>query len=96
MISTELVSSPAPFRTAVPADSGSPQRRSTGPGTTAVTPLRATPRPSGGSGSSRTTVTWPTATPSTSAIDPVDPGSSSPMRRPCSRRLGSESMGGLY
>ena len=36
------------------------QRRPGAAGTIAVTPVRATPRPAGGSGSSRTTVTWPT------------------------------------
>ena len=56
----------------------------------------ATPRPAGGSGSSRTTVTWPTATPSTSASEFDGPGSSVPMRRPCSRRLFPAPMGGLY
>ena len=56
-ISSEPVSSPAPFRTAVPAQTGSCTSGPTGAGTTAVTPVRATPRPSGGSGSSRQTVT---------------------------------------
>ena len=43
---------------------GHPGRQAAAPaGTSAVTPVRATPRPSGGSGSSRHTVTWPTRTP---------------------------------
>ena len=40
----------------------------TGPATMAVTPVRATPRPAGGSGSSRQTVVWPTRTPRTSVM----------------------------
>ena len=62
-------------------------RAAAAPGRIAVTPVRATPRPAGGSGSSRTTVTCPTRTPVTSAIEQPGPGSSPPMRRPCSRRL---------
>src|SRR5438067_2027613 len=62
----EPVSSPAPLRTAVPARIGVRTSPSSLPGTIAVTPVRATPRPSGGSGSSRRTVTCPTVTPSTS------------------------------
>ncbi len=93
-ISSEPVSSPAPFRTAVPAQTGSCTSGPTGAGTIAVTPVRATPRPSGGSGSSRQTVTWPTVTPGTSAIESVGPGSSSPIRRPSSRRRGPRGAGG--
>ena len=77
------VSSPAPFRTAVPAGSGAPVDA---PVATAVTPDRPTPRPAGGSGSSRHTVTWPTATPGTSAIESEGPASRSPIRSPRSRR----------
>src|SRR4051794_21956024 len=45
------------------------------------------PRPSGGSGSSRATVTWPTRTPRTSVIAFAAPGSRRPMRSPCSRSV---------
>ena len=58
------------------AAAGSAHSVSGSPGRIAVTPVRATPRPAGGSGSSRTTVTWPTRTPATSAIELVGPGSS--------------------
>ena len=73
-ICSDPVSSPAPFRTAVPAGTGSACSVSTGPGSTAVTPVRATPRPEGGSGSSRQTVTWPTVTLETSVIAFAAPG----------------------
>ena len=69
------VSSPAPLRTAAPAGTGSATSVAGSAGTTAVMPLRATPRPSGGSGSSRQIVTWPTATPGTSVIAFTGPGS---------------------
>ena len=74
-ICSDPVSSPAPFRTAVPAGTGSACSVSTGPGSTAVTPVRAIPRPAGGSGSSRQTVTWPTVTPETSVIAFAEPAS---------------------
>lgn len=62
---------------------GAAGRSSTGrAGRTAVTLVRATTRPSGGSGSSRETMTWPTATPSTSAIASSGPASNRPIRRP--------------
>ena len=51
------VSSPAPLSTAAPAGTGSRKSRSGCPGRTAVTPVRAIPRPWGGSGSSRHIVT---------------------------------------
>ena len=57
---SEPVSSPAPFSTATPAASGGSSSAARCAGTIAVTPVRATPRPAGGSGSSRQTVTWPT------------------------------------
>ena len=50
------VSSPAPLRTATPPRSGSAITPAAEPGTMAVTPVRATPRPAGGSASSRHTV----------------------------------------
>ncbi len=49
--------SPAPLRTAPPAGIG--KRNGLPPGSITVTPVRATPRPSGGAGSSRHTVAWP-------------------------------------
>ena len=51
---TAPVISPAPFSTATPAVSGSLKSVTGAAGTIAVTPVRATPRPVGGSGSSRT------------------------------------------
>ena len=86
------VISPAPLSTATPAASGCARRVSGAAGRIAVTPVRATPRPAGGSGSSRTTVTWPTPTPATSAIESAGPGSSSPIRRPSARRLRAASI----
>ena len=56
------VISPAPLSTATPAGDRRGRRACRSAGTIAVTPVRATPRPAGGSGSSRTTVTWPTRT----------------------------------
>jgi hypothetical protein len=50
--------------------------------------VRATPRPTGGAGSSRHTVTCPTRTPATSVIASAGPGTVVPMRTPVSRRLG--------
>ena len=83
------VSSPAPFRAVAPAATGLRKNDSPGPGRIAVTPVRALPRPTGGSGSSRTTVTWPTRTPATSVIAFAAPASRWPMRRPCSRSVNS-------
>ena len=71
MISTELVSSPAPFRTAVPGERGSPQRPLDRSGQDSRYPAAGDAAPLRRAGSSRTTVTWPTATPPTSAIDPA-------------------------
>src|SRR3954451_3143141 len=65
------VHSPAPFRTAPPAETG--RRNVSIPGISTVTPVRATPRPSGGSGSSRHTVAWPRPTPGTSRTLPLGP-----------------------
>src|SRR5438067_5699881 len=91
----EPVSSPAPLRTAVPARIGVRTSPSRLPGTIAVTPVRATPRPPGGSGSSRRTVTCPTVTPSTSVIEFRGPASNSPIRSPWSRSR-SAAMPGPY
>ena len=65
------VHSPAPLSTAPPAGTG--LRNRFPPRSRTVTPVRATPRPSGGGGSSRHTVAWPTPTPGTSMIDAVGP-----------------------
>ena len=72
----------------MPAGTGARTSVAGSAGTIAVTPLLPTPRPSGGSGSSRQTVTWPTATPGTSVIAFCGPVSYSPIRRPSSRRRG--------
>ncbi len=80
------VHSPAPLRTAPPAGTGS--RKPLPPGSTTVTPVRATPRPCGGSGSSRHTVAWPTPTPATSTIEPVGPLGSVPILIPNSAARG--------
>ena len=53
----------------------------------AVTPVLAQPRPTGGSGSSRVTVTCPTRTPGTSVIAFSEPGSREPIRSPCPRSV---------
>src|SRR5215469_5208302 len=65
------VHSPAPLSTAPPAGTG--LRNMFPPRSTTVTPVRATPRPAGGGGSSRQTVACPTPTPGTSTIDAVCP-----------------------
>src|ERR687897_3915434 len=88
------VISPAPFSTAPPAGTSSRGSSACERGTTAVIPVRATPRPSGGSGSSRQTVTWPTVTPATSVIAFAGPVSKRPMRRPSSRSRGLRCFGG--
>ena len=79
------IASPAPLRSAAPA--GTRDRKSSpgSKGTIAVTPVRATPRPAGGGGSSRQTVACPTRTPVTSAMLSVGPGGKWPMRIPRSR-----------
>ena len=87
-ICTEPVSSPAPLRTAVPAGTGSATSVAGSAGTIAVTPVRATPRPAGGSGSSRQTVAWPTRTPGTSVIAFRGPVGSRPIAMPASRGRG--------
>src|SRR5580704_5577740 len=79
------VHSPAPFSTAPPAGTGAANRFP--PGSMTVTPVLATPRPAGGGGSSRHTVTWPTPTPGTSAIDAVGPVGRTPILMPRSRAL---------
>ena len=63
------VSSPAPFRTAAPARArGCGTSDALAPGTIAVTPVRAIPRPVGWRRLVAHTVTWPTRTPATSVI----------------------------
>ena len=79
------VSSPAPLSTATPAARPLRTTSPSGPGTMAVTPVRATPRPTGGSGSSRQTVVWPTRTPGTSVMALPGPGGSRPISMPRSR-----------
>ena len=79
------MSSPAPLSTATPAARPWRTTSPTGPGTMAVTPVRATPRPAGGSGSSRQTVVWPTRTPGTSVMALPGPGGSRPISMPRSR-----------
>ena len=79
------VSSPAPLSTATPAARPWRTTSLTGPGTMAVTPVRATPRPAGGSGSSRQTVVWPTRTPGTSVMALPGPVGSRPISMPSSR-----------
>src|SRR5215469_14950160 len=74
------VHSPAPFSTAPPAGTG--LRNILPPRSITVTPVRATPRPSGGGGSSRQTVACPTPTPGTSTIDAVCPFGRMPMVMP--------------
>ena len=74
--------SPAPLSTAPPAGTG--LRNRLPPGSSTVTPVRATPRPSGGPGSSRHTVACPTPTPGTSMMDPVGPAGRSPIFSPSS------------
>src|SRR5919108_1684738 len=82
------VISPAPFSTGAPAGSGAASTVSGARGTIAVAPVRATPRPSGGGASSRTTVTWPTRTSPASVIAFTGPVAISPIRRPSSRSPG--------
>src|SRR5580704_8550302 len=77
------VHSPAPFSTAPPAGTGLANMFP--PGSMTVTPVRATPRPAGGAGSSRHTVTCPTPRPGTSAIEAVGPAGSTPILMPRSR-----------
>src|SRR5580704_1892431 len=77
------VHSPAPFSTAPPAGTGLPNTLP--PGSMTVTPVLATPRPAGGAGSSRQTVTCPTPRPGTSVIDAVGPLGSTPILMPRSR-----------
>src|SRR5579859_1574149 len=74
------VHSPAPFSTAPPAGTG--LRNMLPPRSTTVTPVRATPRPAGGAGSSRHTVACPTPTPGTSTIDAVCPFGRIPILMP--------------
>ena len=81
------VSSPAPFNAATPAGTGLRNRDAWAPGTIAVTPVLAIPRPSGGGGSSRATVTCPTRTPATSVIAFAGPASRWPMQSPCRRSV---------
>src|SRR5206468_3817517 len=92
-IEIDPVSSPAPFKTAVPAGTGCAQSVSTRAGSTALTPVRATPRPSGYAGSSRQTVTCPTVTPLTSVIAFAGPASNRPIRRPSWRSRGPRCAG---
>src|SRR5215472_937106 len=74
------VHSPAPFSTAPPDGTGPANMLP--PTSMTVTPVRAMPRPAGGSGSSRHTVACPTPTPGTSAIDLVCPLGRIPMLMP--------------
>ncbi len=74
------VHSPAPLSTAPPAGTG--LRNMLPPRSITLTPVRATPRPAGGAGSSRHTVACPTPTPGTSTIDAVRPAGSVPILRP--------------
>src|SRR5580692_7339778 len=77
------VHSPAPFSTAPPAGTGLANMLP--PGSMTVTPVRATPRPAGGPGSSRQTVTCPTPRAGTSEIEAVGPVGSTPILIPRSR-----------
>ena len=83
------MASPAPLRTAPPAGTRDSNSSSARNGTIAVTPVRATPRPAGGAGSSRQIVACPTATFATSTIELVGPGSSRPIRQPELPRAGA-------
>src|SRR3984957_14063389 len=85
VIDRNPVHSPAPFSTAPPAGTGALNKFP--PGSMTVTPVRATPRPAGGGGSSRHTVTCPTPTPGTSAIEAVGPVGRTPILMPSSRAL---------
>src|SRR4051794_31980406 len=76
-MATKPVHSPAPLTTAPPAGTG--ERKQLPPGSSTVTPVRATPRPRGGGGSSRHTVRWPRPTPGTSRTDDVGPAGRSPI-----------------
>ena len=79
------IASPAPLSTEAPAGTRSLKSAPGSNGAITVTPVRATPRPSGGGGSSRQTVACPTWTCATSTIESVGPGGRRPMRTPRSR-----------
>lgn len=85
-MSRKPVHSPAPLRTAPPAGTG--RARMSAAGSTTVTPVRATPRPAGGSGSSRHTVACPTPAPGTSRMERVGPDGRPPIWRPRSAMRG--------
>ena len=85
------VHSPAPLRTAPPAGTGS--RKPLPPGSTTVTPVRATPRPTGGSGSSRHTVAWPT--PDAGDVDDRAGGAARQRPDPDSQLSGTRHFGSL-
>src|SRR5688500_15228612 len=80
------VHSPAPLSTAPPAGTG--RRYASSASSSVVTPVRATPRPEGGGGSSRWTVACPRPTPGTSSTEFVGPVGRAPMTTPRSRARG--------
>src|SRR5436309_1976209 len=77
---TKPVHSPQPFNTAPPAGIGC--RHGLPPRSSTVTPVRATPGPSGGGGSSRQIVAWPSPTPGTSSTELVGPAGNRPILIP--------------
>ena len=74
------VHSPAPLSTAPPAGSG--RVKASSASTSTLTPVRATPRPSGGGGSSRWIVACPRPTPATSRTELVGPVGQGPDHDP--------------
>src|SRR5215212_2293604 len=80
------VHSPAPLSTAPPA--GTSRVNASSARTRQVTPVRASPRPSGGAGSSRRTVACPRPTPGTSRTELVGPVRRDPITIPRSRARG--------
>src|SRR5262245_15655969 len=90
-IHSRPVSSPLPFRVAVPANSGSAQ---TSPswGITTVTPVRTGPWPTTSGPSPEIRVVCPTRIPATSVMALRGPGAPSPIPMPRSRARGVDGM----